>query len=80
MLSLPESWAQLINRVRRRTGLTQEKFAARVGVTCPTINRWEKGRVQPSPLALKQIETFLKELGPEAHDLLAAHFPAGTPK
>ena len=41
-------------------GLTQEKFAAKLGVTYPTINRWENGRAKPSPLAMKQIEELSK--------------------
>jgi len=45
------------------TSLTQEQFAAQLGVTYPTINRWENGRSKPSPLALKQIEGMLQELG-----------------
>ena len=47
---------RLVRELRERTGLTQEKFAAKLGVTYPTINRWENGRAKPSPLALKQIE------------------------
>jgi len=55
-------------------GLTQEKFAARLGVTFPTINRWENGRARPSPLALKQIEDLLLGLGEKGCDLLTAFF------
>ena len=53
-----------IHRLRARTGLTQEKFAARLGVTCLTINRWENGRTKPSPLALKQLHGLALELEP----------------
>ena len=45
--------ALLIRELRNRLGLTQEKMAARLGETFPTINRWENGRAKPSPLALK---------------------------
>ena len=55
-------------------GLTQEKMAARLGVTFPTINRWENGRAQPSPLALKQIEDLLVGLGDNGQDLRAKYF------
>lgn len=61
---------RLIRKLRQRTGLTQEKFAAKLGVTFPTINRWENGRAKPSPLALKQIEDFLRDLGENGLDLL----------
>ena len=55
--------AGTIRELRKRLGLTQEKFAARLGVAFPTINRWENGHSKPSPLALKQIETLLAEAG-----------------
>ena len=61
---------RLVRDLRERTGLTQEKFAAKLGVTFPTINRWENGRAKPSPLALKQIEDLLRNLGERGHDLL----------
>lgn len=67
--------AHLIRELRNRLGLTQEKMAARLGVTFPTINRWENGRARPSPLALKQIEDLLVDLGQSADDLRAKHFP-----
>lgn len=62
---------QLIRELRDRTGLTQEKFAARLGVTFPTINRWENGRARPSPLAMEKIETLLRSMGERGSDLLA---------
>jgi len=59
-----------VRELRERTGLTQEKFAAKLGVTYPTINRWGNGRAKPSPLALKQIEDLLRDLGERRNDLL----------
>ncbi|WP_460205073.1 helix-turn-helix domain-containing protein [Scytonema sp. NUACC21] len=32
-----------IRKLRLLTGLTQEQFAASLGVTYPTINRWKNG-------------------------------------
>lgn len=63
---------RLVRALRERTGLTQEKFAAKLGVTFPTINRWENGRAKPSPLAMKQIEDLLRNLGDKGRDLLEA--------
>ena len=54
-------------------GLTQEKFAASLGVTYPTVNRWENGRAKPSPLAMKQIEDLLDSLGNEGERLRRKH-------
>ena len=62
---------RLVRELRDRTGLTQEKFAARLGVTFPTINRWENGRARPSPLAMEKIETLLRSMGERGSDLLA---------
>ncbi|MGB9610593.1 MAG: helix-turn-helix domain-containing protein [Bryobacteraceae bacterium] len=67
--------AELVRELRHRLGLTQEKMAARLGVTFPTINRWENGRARPSPLALKQIEDLLTDLGENGQDLRAKYFP-----
>ena len=53
--------AALIREVRGRLGLTQERFAARLGVTLPTINRWENGRTKPSPLAIRTLREFVAE-------------------
>jgi transcriptional regulator with XRE-family HTH domain len=72
MLNTQADIPKLVRELRERTGLTQEKFAARLGVTFPTINRWENGRAKPSPLALKQIEDLLLDLGEKGLDLLAA--------
>ena len=66
--------SSLIRELRFRTGLTQEKFAAKLGVTFPTINRWENGHAKPSPLALKQIEMLVRELGKEGENLLSDYF------
>ena len=61
--------SRLVRELRKRTGLSQEKFAARLGVTFPTINRWEKGKAKPSPLGLKQIEMLLQDIGESGSDL-----------
>ncbi len=61
---------RLVREIRKRTGLTQEKFAAKLGVTFPTINRWENGRAKPSPLAMQRIEELLRSMGDNSADLL----------
>jgi len=47
---------QTIKRLRTRMGLTQEQFAAAVGVTFASVNRWEAGKARPSRLALMRLE------------------------
>lgn len=65
---------KLVRSLRLEAGLTQEKFASELGVTFPTINRWENYRATPSPLALEKIEKMLRRLGSRGHELLAKHF------
>jgi len=48
--------SEMIKKLRIQLGLTQEQFAAKVGVTFSTVNRWEAGRSRPSPLAWREIE------------------------
>lgn len=66
--------AHLVRELRELTGLTQEKFAARLGVTFPTVNRWENNRAKPSPLAMEKIEALLRGLGERGHNLLQKYF------
>jgi DNA-binding transcriptional regulator YiaG len=53
-MKTPES-AALVERLRRRMGLTQEQFAREVGVTFSTVNQWENGRRRPQPFLLKRL-------------------------
>ena len=61
---------KLIRELRIETGLTQEKFGAVLGVTYPTVSRWENGLAIPSPLAIKKIEKQLRQIGERRKDLL----------
>ena len=40
--------AAYARRVRRRTGLTQAVFAARIGVPVDTVRNWEQGKRLPA--------------------------------
>ena len=62
---------KLIRELRNSLGLTQEKFAAKLGVTLLTINRWENGRSKPSPLAMEKVELLLVEMGDSGNNLLS---------
>ena len=52
----------MIRDLRDALGLTQEQFAAKIGVTFSTVNRWENKKGKPSPLAVKQIQQLAKEI------------------
>lgn len=54
--------SKLVKELRADLGLTQEQFAAKIGVTYSTINRWENNKGKPSRLALRQIEKLQKKL------------------
>ena len=45
-----------VKSLRAALNLTQEQFAAKLGVTVSTVNRWENGKGKPSPLARIRIE------------------------
>ncbi|WP_375539792.1 helix-turn-helix domain-containing protein [Cylindrospermum sp. FACHB-282] len=45
---------RLIRELHTLTVLTQERFAAHIGITYPTINHWENSHFQPSPLAMEK--------------------------
>lgn len=49
---------RLVRELRERTGLTQEKYAAMLGVTFPTINRGENSRARPSPLTREKLRRW----------------------
>jgi transcriptional regulator with XRE-family HTH domain len=67
--------ATLVRELREHMGLTQEKFAAKLGVTFPTINRWENARSIPSPLAFQRIKELLQSMGDDGLKLLKKYFP-----
>lgn len=74
---------QLVRELRALCGLTQEQFAAKLGVTLVTVNHWENDRASPMPLALRQLNALAIEMsqfgsGADreiAHRLLEQYFP-----
>jgi len=68
-----DSVPQLIRELRELLGLSQERFAARLGVTSPTVNRWENARAMPSPLAVSRLCEIASALG-ESGSKLAQRF------
>ena len=72
----PNHVPQLIRKLRQFTSLTQEQLAAKLGVTFPTVNRWENGRAKPSPLALRRIEELCENLGDKGRTLIKQYFAA----
>jgi putative transcriptional regulator len=62
--------SDLIRELRQQLDLSQEKFAAKLGVSLRTVNRWENGSSVPSQMALKLIEEMLQKMGEPGKRLL----------
>ncbi len=65
---------QFIRELRALIELTQEQFAHKLGVTLPTVSRWENGRSSPSPLAMQKVHSKLRDLGQQGRDLQHKYF------
>ena len=72
LMSQPQI-GSLIREIRLEAGLTQEQFASQLGVTCSTMNRWERSRSTPSPLAIQKIEQLLERMGEKGTALLTKY-------
>jgi putative transcriptional regulator len=66
--------AALVRETRQRLELSQAKFAAKLGASFQSVNRWENGRTKPLPIVLKQIEHLLHQMGDSSKDWLAKYF------
>ena len=51
-----------IRKMRKRLNFTQEQLAQKLGVSFTTVNRWEKGKNEPSPLALRALKELENEI------------------
>ncbi|MEH2194539.1 MAG: helix-turn-helix domain-containing protein [Nostoc sp.] len=69
-LGKPLKISDLIRELRQQLDLSQEKFAAKLGVSLRTVNRWENGSTVPSQMALKLIEEMLQKMGEPGKRLL----------
>lgn len=50
-----DTFAEQIKQLRSQLGLTQVSLAERLGVSFPTVNRWENGRSAPSQLSWNRL-------------------------
>lgn len=57
------TYSQIIKQVRGKALLSQEKFAAEIGVCPATLNRWEKGVKKPSFLSKQLLEGYCQKQG-----------------
>ncbi len=59
---------KFVLELRRQLKMTQEQFAQAVGVSFSTVNRWERGRGSPSPLANIRLQELLRRASKEPHE------------
>ena len=52
---VPRDYPQRVRKLRELSGLTQVRFAERVGVSYTSVNRWENGQSRPNNLSWRQI-------------------------
>jgi len=52
-----------VKKVREKTGLTQEQFAATFGISLGTLRHWERGDRKPHGPALVLLNAVAKEPG-----------------
>ncbi len=55
-----------VRRLRGRLGLTQERFAERLGVSTITVHRWESGQSRPRRLAAEKLAQLAEESAAES--------------
>ncbi len=56
------NYSAQIKKIRKDLKISQEEIARKLGVSYITVNRWENGRTNPSPLAATKIEAFIKKV------------------
>lgn len=54
------SFPEQVKYVRATLFVSQSELAKLIGVSFPTINRWETGKLEPSFLNRKKFEAFCK--------------------
>jgi putative transcriptional regulator len=52
-----------VRAMRRRLGMSQERFAAEIGVTFSTVSRWENAHNEPSHLSWRAIQGLARRHG-----------------
>ena len=54
--------ADKIRQCRELKGWSQEQLARELGISLNTVQRWESGKNQPSPLALEKLQSILDDV------------------
>jgi putative transcriptional regulator len=75
---VPKTDPGRLKQLRQTLGLTQRELAARLGVSFSTVNRWEKGRAEPSGLARDQIDSLERDSSSTKGDGSETHVGPGV--
>ncbi len=54
-------YARMILKLRVKKNLSQQQLGELLGVSFSTVNRWEKGRHEPTLLAKERLKNLFKE-------------------
>ena len=54
-------FGMVVKMSRKKLARRQEQLARELRVSFSTVNRWENGRVKPSPMAIKAFKTFCEQ-------------------
>ncbi len=68
---MPNPTSVLLKDIRRRLGLTQRAFGAKLGVTTRTVSRWELGRTEATRATVPRALALLRARDPDAADRLS---------
>ncbi len=50
--------SQMIKEIRTFLHVSQSELAEKLGVSFATVNRWEKGRCEPSQIAIQAVRNL----------------------
>ena len=64
-----ENFSAFLRQMRERLGISQEGLASALGLSFPTVSRWERGRAIPDPAAFQILGQFVMGLGDEHAEL-----------
>ena len=53
--------SDIIKEIRSLLNMSQSELADKIGVSFATVNRWEKGRCEPSQIAVNAIKNLCAE-------------------
>ena len=61
------NYSEAIKELRKKLILTQAEFALLLGVSFQSINRWERGKHEPTIKVKRKLAIYFKEYGIEVN-------------